>query len=113
MAEFLDLIKIKKRICDKYRSNKTCDGCPVHEICSIINVLAFKNSDFEEMEKILVQWDKEHQGPVYPTWAEWFKKIGIAPQEQKCFHLWLLDNIPADIAQKLDIKPEEQLNESI
>lgn len=49
---------------------------------------------------------------VYPTWYEWLANMGVVPSEMPTSDaliiqlLGLLNTIPADIAQKLGIKPK-------
>lgn len=54
-----------------------------------------------------MRWDADHPEPVYPTWVEWFREMGVVSPKQEYFHDWLLKPIPADIAQKLGIEPKE------
>lgn len=76
----------------------------------------------EGMEKNIMQWAAEHPEPVYPTWAEWQAKNfpeGAAYicllnfTDRKVCDEWgscvecRAEPIPADIAEKLGIKPIE------
>lgn len=57
-------------------------------------------------EKSVMEWAEEHPEPVYPTWTEYFRMIGLFPA-------WsgheILDHtpIPADIAKQLGVEPKE------
>jgi hypothetical protein len=58
------------------------------------------------IEGFVMAWAANHPEPVYPTWVEWLRQMGVVPSEQKCFHSWLLDQIPAEVAQKLGLEPK-------
>ncbi len=71
-----------------------------------------------------MSWAAEHPEPVYPTWGEWLISVGAArkiptgipfelPDRRIVDPPWetVVDtntHIPADIAQKLGIKPNEK-----
>jgi hypothetical protein len=81
-----------------------CDNCPLFKV--LCQYKPNEKVDFAGAEQIIEKWVEEHP-VVYPTWVEWFRQMGVVPSEQKCFHTWLLDQIPADIAEKLGIEPKE------
>lgn len=70
-----------------------------------------------------MQWAAEHPEPVYPTWREWQHSmfpdadVRISPCEFGSMDRFKCDDktctecmeqkIPADIAEKLGIKPKE------
>ena len=129
MAEFQEVTRQKKRMCDNY---KNCEGCPisespdkkrVHLLCS-----DFMNAYPDITETLVMKWAAEHPEPRYPTWVEWWNSnfsgegrkmftpcsfvppmelgcsIGhdgcmVAPY--KCWHT----PIPAHVAEKLGIQP--------
>ena len=116
MAEFSELVRIKKRICGKYKCNIDCSGCPIEEngLCGVISISSYVDSEFKELEEKLLAWAAEHPEPVYPTWLEYLCEIGVIPKVIHCNELYLTayngihDNrIPADIAEKLGIEPKE------
>ena len=54
--------------------------------------------------------DAEHPEPVYPTWGEWLIQIGVAQIGSGMLGIhptMAVQPIPADIAQKLGLKPKE------
>lgn len=101
-------------MCKTYNS---CDHCKIHEKkfpCPIIDVADGKD---EVIERIIRNWAAEHPEPRYPTWNEWYQeylpdaplKCPRAFMDTRCGP-WpcdrcLSDPIPADVAQKLGIKP--------
>ena len=109
MADFVQMMKDWKRMCnamgqeDEYTA---CDKCNLRDFgCPAIYEKECDNADWNHVESVVTTWSAEHPEPVYPTWVEWFRQIGVVPIGQKCFHDWLLKPIPADIAQKLGIEP--------
>ena len=121
MAEFVDIIKIKKRVC-----NGTCHRCP---ISSYNNVRRVGCEEFilkhpEEAEEILLKWANDHPEPTYPTWEQaWNQLYPEAARATPCprclfsTEMWPwcdLDSgcskcmdrvISQEIAEKLGIKP--------
>ncbi len=107
MAEWMEVMNRLDRMCRHYQRKHECPmGCPM----SGVNISQCRKIAFErpkETEEIVVQWAAEHLEPVYPTWTEYFRAIGIFPK-------WsgheILDHthIPADIAEKLGIEPKEE-----
>lgn len=132
MAEFAEVMRQKKRMCDSY---KNCKGCPIsessdkkreHLLCG-----DFMYAYPDIAGEIIMKWAAEHPEPKYPTWFGWwnenFKGEGrrmlqpcafVSPKElgcsighdgcmtapYKCWHI----RIPAHIAEKLGIKPIEE-----
>lgn len=115
MAEFSELVRIKKRICAKYKHNGNCNGCPVGAkfLCEIIAISDYDDMSFKACEDTLLSWAEEHPAPVYPSWYAWLANMGIVPIELPpdqailVTDIGLLKKIPADIAQKLGIEPKE------
>lgn len=99
---------------------KACDHCPIYDAklpCPVIDVTDDK---YDVIERIIMDWAAKHPEVRYPTWAEWADSnfpdayVQIAPCaftvcpiiDMKCSKSECLNvPIPADIAQKLGIKP--------
>jgi hypothetical protein len=80
-------------------------------------------NDAKLVEEIVMSWAAEHPEPVYPTWLEWLKSMGVIPYLMGLVtvrdvdgtfddgHVNITENalkeIPADIAQKLGLQPKE------
>ena len=111
MAEFQEVAKELERMCNMYHAARKCgtDDCPVYyeDLCYAQVMVHVHGDDACNLEEVVMSWAEKHPKPVYPTWVEWLREIGIVPSEQKCFHDWLLTPIPTDIAQKLGIEPKE------
>ena len=115
MAEFLEVMKQKKRMCEKYTGRGICqsidyDICPLkgHDLCSkpitLINI-----DKIQEGEEISMRVAAKHLEPVYPRWCDWLAEQGVLAD----MRYWYAMNtekmeqpIPADIAQKLGIEPK-------
>ena len=107
MVEFQEVMKQWNRMCN----SNTCDECEIYKkglkwVCGG-HEGRLVSEEVKAAEIIIMQWAAEHPEPVYPTWVDWFRQIGVVEPTQKCFHDWLLKPIPADIAQKLGIEPKE------
>ena len=111
MAEYTEVMKQQKRMCKYYEKiSDSCDGCPIHEeeiayICCEAPC-AIDIKDVDKAEKLIMAWAAEHPEPVYPTWTEYFRMIGVFPS-------WsgheILDatHIPPETAKKLGVEPKE------
>lgn len=117
--EFKKAMTIIRRMCNNGEAN--CDKCPLF-LSHNCSVRPWADSDAVRVEGILEKWAKEHPEPVYPTWREFLTSIGVIPKvtiaatEKTQFDVsgdWaeayaLTQNrIPADIAEKLGLKPKE------
>ncbi len=105
MAEFSELVRIKKRICIKYKSSG-CIGCPIDcrkgNLCGIISISGYSDNEFIELEEALLLWAAENPEPVYPTWGTW-----LSEKYDYDLREIMYTPIPDDIAQKLGIEPKE------
>lgn len=124
MSEFSEVMRQAKRMCESF-SDGHCSECPIGDANALeCGITVTSKMDCEEVERRVMQWAAEHPGPVYPTWDEWQKsvfpdaEIDITPcafgsrdrlncfLEKKC-STCKEQQIPADIAEKLGIKPKE------
>ena len=105
MAEYNEVIKQFKRMCKSVTPMKCTRGeCPMgcENIGQCRKVAFERPAKFEEQ---VMTWAVEHPEPVYPTWGQYFRRYyGL---EYCKGHEMLLENIPADIAEKLGIVPKE------
>ena len=72
MAEFVDIIKIIKRVC-----NKKCTECPIssYNNAHYVGCTEFVLKHPEKAEKILLKWAKDHPEPTYPTWEQAWNQL--------------------------------------
>lgn len=112
MAEFQEIIKQFRRMCWYYQRQVKCDGCPMVG-CNISQCrkLAFDRPD--ETEIIVTKWAAEHPEPQFPTFYDWLEKLMGSDRklivDDHDFVRWLDEhNIPANIAEKLGIKPKDE-----
>ena len=125
MAEFSEVMKQAKRMCD---SCGDCYGCPFlnndHQ-CKYTHLLD-SDATFEDVtdfENIVMKWAAENPEPKYPTWFYWQndvfrnnyleicpKSFGVdcpynnVPTGHEC-DICRNRPIPAHIAEKLGIRP--------
>lgn len=112
MAEFVNVLRQFDRMC---KANYGCVDCPLHEpdgVSDRCSIGAFVN-DSEHIEREIMSWAAEHPEPVYPRWIDWLSDVGLIINTTDQYHYAFnfaaaVDQIPADIAQKLGIEPKEQ-----
>ena len=125
MAEFTEVMRQVKRMCDATVSAR-CHECtlwrPETESCSLYG--DDDGVDYADMERRVMAWAAEHPEQRYPTWREWQKSMfpdghkHITPctfgsrDRFKCCgktcYVCMEQQIPADIAEKLGIKPMQE-----
>lgn len=114
MAEFQEVMRQWKRMCDIYTTDdaKTCcKGCPMEDReCGAIYESG--DADFGAIGREIMSWAAEHPEPVYPTWAQYFNKIIISNGRKPLLTdaellKVVCTPIPADIAEKLGIEAKE------
>ena len=124
MAQFSEVMRQAKRMCKTF-SDVHCSECPICNADALeCGITVTSGMDCEEVERRVMQWAAEHPEPVYPTWREWQNRmfpdadVDIVPctfgsrDRLNCFLEKTCDEcmkrqIPADIAEKLGIKPNE------
>ena len=92
MAEFSEVIRHFKRLC----TTSDCNTCCLK--CDKMGCITMSHEDPKEFERRVMWWASAHPEPQYPTWVEWFNSMGGVDCGER---------IPADIAEKLGIKPKE------
>lgn len=128
MAEFVEVMKQKARMCKTYNS---CGACEFFRHVKVGDCDGFQERHPDKAEKIIMEWAAEHPEPKYPSWNEAWKRLfpNSANSKSKntenapCLAYFLSDcpcyadgirlscaqcrkqPIPADIAEKLGIKP--------
>ena len=102
MAEFQEVAKHWKRMCNKYWRSTTCHGCPIAEHEGAYEACSGYDIDVAKMEEVVLGWAKGHPEPVYPSWEEYLCSIGF------CSYNSLSEPVPEAIAKKLGIKPKEK-----
>ena len=125
MAEFMYIMEQVRRICYEHSD---CEMCPLYKIhnssgCAF-DYYVSDGVSLDEVERKIDAWAKKHPEPVYPTWTEWQSSMfpdayrNIMPcefgikdrfncKENKICAECMGQQIPADIAEKLGIKPKE------
>lgn len=123
MAEFTEVMQQVKRMCDATVSAR-CHECtlwrPETESCSLYG--DNDGVDYADMERRVMAWAAEHPAQRYPTWREWQERMfpDAGNDMNPCSFLSYTEcrckgwstcyecrerPIPADIAEKLGIKP--------
>lgn len=123
MSEFTDVMRQARRMC---KAQEDCESCPLWNTANFFCKLDTTcYSDDSAIESIIMQWAAKHPETAYPTWREWQNRLFpdaegdiILPcafvsrdrlncTERTCAECIMEQQIPADIAKKLGIKPKE------
>ncbi len=129
MAEFKDVIRQQKRMCE---ANDKCAKCPLGSMDHDCRFAAMIDGDYDQaeaevIERIVMDWAAKNPELRYPTWNEWheanFPKSAGGPCPCNFMERSRVEQvhgvqcrntvcseckrtlIPADIAEKLGIKP--------
>lgn len=124
MAEFVEVMRQARRLCEEQQNMDCCVSCPMQGKEGCMVVADAENIDYVETERKIMDWAAEHPEPVYPSWAEGWKQLFPYGDDVPC--LGLFDTkyydgdcmersctkcknapMPAEIAEKLGIKPKE------
>ena len=126
MAEFTETMRQAKRLCAAHYGMCSTNNCPLDsgEACRL-NIDP-DGEDYNELERIIMDWAADHPEPVYPTWKEGWKQLFPEADIRRAFCPevfgdkyrcdWCYDDnddcdeclerpMPAEIAEKLGIKP--------
>ena len=125
MAEFQEVVRQAERMCRSFGAD--CDRCKLHcldeeALCVFGGTPeAWRTNKVTDAERIVMDWAAENPEPRYPSWHEAWKQLFPDGQGSPCpvaydvRYEWekcgadcksCKDRpIPADIAEKLGIKP--------
>ena len=121
LTPFEEVMKNWERMCNTLHKQGKClptkyDGCPLYdgESCGAIYNRRSKEIDYSEVEQIVQNWVKSNPEPKYPDWIEWFNEMGLVHSQSDYFTDRIILNvtskayepIPAEIAEKLGVKPK-------
>lgn len=124
MAEFKEVMRQAKRLCEAQDGENPCDECPITDYC--MGKLYVIGKYAVPIEEYVTKWAKEHPEPQYPTWEEWLKATfnttnafgfhpctfvngrmcDISECSGKTCKVCREQPIPAGIAEKLGIRPK-------
>jgi len=91
-------------------------GDPTLVPCSVCRFLMLRYNTTNYCPNCGAKMDAKHPEPQYPTWGEWLESIGVIKYNNRADSINYLirpthktnTQIPADIAQKLEIEPKEK-----
>ena len=117
MAEFQEVVRNLRRMCDFYDDECRTDDCPLYlnNMCYAKAMATVCPSVSKQLEEMVMAWAAEHPEPVYPKWSEWLVDIGVFPKMMSTNPSKALDTIakavsqpiPVEIAKKLGLNPKE------
>lgn len=128
MAEFTEVMRAAKRMCDSFGDE--CSECPLKRantgthgsLC--VSVGGGSAEMYKLIEERVMQWAAAHPDPAYPSWNEWYQKNFLGAYRAgkrvcpalfgdgaNCYRETDCDKcrdrpISADVAVKLGIRPE-------
>lgn len=124
MAQFIETMRQARRLCAAHGGMCNANNCPLNneeaDVCCLLPDHA--GEDYGDVERIIMDWAKEHPELVYPSWEEGWKQLfpdaictpcpdyfGPEYGVPECTYLKCTAcksrPIPAEIAEKLGIKP--------
>lgn len=118
--EFLEVMRQARRMCGGFDA---CGECIARDYCIGEDPRDCDDDTARKFEEIVEDWAAEHPEPKYPTWKEWHGATFPNAKEEVCPCWFMMDEdtgcyeyekcsdcvdrpIPADIAEKLGIKPK-------
>lgn len=129
MAEFTEVMRQAKRICTVHGGICSYRCCPLANGKKCRLNVNLDGEDYNELERIIMDWATKHPEPVYPSWEEGWRQLfpnGIdtpCPSEydakygHDCVKLSCLNckrrSMPAEVAEKLGIKPIDHQSEDV
>lgn len=122
MAEFTEVMRQAKRICTVHGGICSYRCCPLANGKKCRLNVNLDGEDYNELERIIMDWATKHPEPVYPSWEEGWRQLfpdakytpcpnsfGHKYMVRDCKYLICTDcksnPMPAEVAEKLGIKP--------
>ncbi len=104
MAEFQDVMR------QWVRARKATASSCEENVLSVYPLETYDDALIADIERNVMQWAADHPEPVYPTWWSWLINEGVIEKGSTytgAFDQLKTKSIPADIAEKLGLKPKE------
>ena len=130
MAEFMEVMRQARRLCAAHDGMCNYRNCPLDNGNECRLNIDLDGEDYNELERIIMDWAEEHPEPVYPSWKEaWQKLFPNACEvpcprkcfDEGCFPIFICAKHDCDrckarqmdpeIAEKLGIRPKEGCND--
>jgi hypothetical protein len=104
MTDCVQMLKDWKRMCNAMTAMDGCEDCPIVKNThgARCGDMPCEMQDIESIAREIEKWAAEHPEPQYPTWYEY-----LTDMYPVAWNMIKDKPIPADIAQKLGIEPEE------
>ena len=102
MTNFAQTMHDWQRMCkyfDEHYHEDCCHICPIQNCGAIWEM--DDTTNWKEIEEIINVWAAEHKEPIYPSWREYLKKMGLTTPK----NVYFADENGAGI------KPEDGLTE--
>lgn len=129
MSEFTKTMRAWRRMCDTFSKQygyDCCEYCPMGHLKSCGAMLEREENAYDNIAETVDNWAAENPESQYPTWAEWLEEMGLTwrsvtaaratnavePDSMQGIPFIMMlslkarSPIPADIAEKLGLKPK-------
>lgn len=114
MAEFQEVMKQFKRMCNYHSRDKNQKSCPLclsYPNCNIGQCRKIAFCEPEAFELKVTAWAAKHPEPRVPTWGEYLCDIGLigdCTEAEDAIARLFNNTISPDTAEKLGITPKER-----
>lgn len=108
MTNFTQTMHNWQRMCnyfDKHYNEDCCHICPIQN-CGAIWEME-DTTDWKKIEEIVNTWSAEHKEPIYPSWREYLKKMGLTTSK----NVYFSDEYSAEV--KLEDRLTEKADQPI
>ena len=121
MAKFTEVMRQAKRICIVHGGICSYRCCPLADGEKCRFNVNLDGEDYNELERIIMDWARKHPEPVYPSWIDAWQQLFPGMDGVPCPELYFNDTcregtgidcatckrspMPAEVAEKLGIKP--------
>ena len=114
VSDFEKTMRDWKRLCDtmsKEYGSDSCKYCPLDHLSICGAIWEISQDAFGKIEEKVKKWAVENPEPQYPTWLDYLHTVGLVIKTENCTTYGFdftkaMNPIPADIAEKLGLKPK-------
>lgn len=122
MAEFMEVMRQARRLCAAHGGMCNYRNCPLDNGKECRLNIDLDGEDYNDLERIIMDWAAEHPEPVYPSWEEGWRQLfpdakyapcpdwyGLKYNVRDCGFASCAEcqscPMPAEVAEKLGIRP--------
>jgi hypothetical protein len=112
VSDFVKTMRDWRRMCDTFSKQYGAECrkyCPLNYLESCGAIWEVERGTYGKIAETVDAWAAENPEPQYPTWGEWFlstRQVPTTAEGGNDFLKTLNSPIPANIAEKLGLKPK-------